>query len=267
MRWTFLALLAACYAPHPPEGAPCGGDGACPDPLTCIRGACVSQAPACTPIEDGSGHLTVPTLSAPLAIDGDLDDWPTCFVTVDTTTAGLVRDEGANGRFATGQFSVAADATHLYVAAAVSGVLPLGDQPPPDVYENNAISVYFDGGGSATTAAYPADAAQIVVDHAGREQAFRSGSTVVVTDLATGVTSAGSATFSIEMAVEPGTFGLAAFGATIGFDIGIVGGNGSALTSELLWFQRCTMPACECSDGSAAPYCDAREFGAVVIAP
>lgn len=265
LRATFL-VVAGCFSPRPPLDVPCASNGACPESLICAFGKCVTEVPPCVPIASGSGTLTVPRLDSSLVLDGDLSDWPTCFVTVDASSAGLVRDLGAGGMFASGRFSVAADADHLYVAAEVQGVPPLGDQPPPDVYLNNAISMYFDGDGRFTAAAYDADAAQIVVDHANRMQAFHGGSTITVPDVASAAMTR-NATFTIEMSVTPGTFGLAAFGNPIGFDIGLVAGDGSVMTSELVWFQACGPPACGCSNGDAAPYCDARELGTAELAP
>jgi hypothetical protein len=264
-RAMFLVVVG-CYAPIPPVGAPCASNRACPEELVCAFGKCVAETPACIPIVAGSGKLTAPRLDSAIVLDGDLSDWPTCFVTVDPSSAGLVRDLGAGGNFASGRFSVAADADHLYVAAEVQSVPPLGDHLPPAVYLNNAISTYFDGDGQFATATYDADAAQIVVDHANREQAFHSGSTVTVPDVAS-VAMTGTSTFTIEMSVAPATFGLAAFANPIGFDIGLVGGDGSVMTSELVWFQACKPPACGCSNGDAAPYCDARELGTVELAP
>jgi hypothetical protein len=270
-----LVILTGCYAPSLPEGIPCG-DEACPSPLVCASGLCVSNAPppppvdspaACTPIEAGVGQLTVPRIAAPISLDGSIDDWSTCFVTIDPGSAGLVRDLGANGRFASGRFSLAIDADNvIYLAAEVQSVLPLGDQPLPEVYLNNAISTYFDGDGDHARQQYDADAAQIVVDHANRMQAFHSpGGTFDVPDVRSAARTTAS-TFTIELAVKPSTFGLASFGKSIGFDIGFVGGDGATMTSELVWFQACAPPACGCTNGDAAPYCDPREFGRATIA-
>jgi hypothetical protein len=233
----------------------------------CVSGTCVAEPaqPECIAIADGAGKLKVPRLDHAVVLDGDLADWPTCFISVDPESAALVRDLGAGGKFASGRFSVVADAGHLYVAAEVQSVPPLGDQPPPKVYLNNAISVYFDGDGVFAKQQYDADAAQIVVDHANREQAFRSAQPTSLPAVASAART-GASTFVIEMSVTPATFGLAAFGDRIGFDIGLVGGDGSVMTSELVWFQACTAPACGCAT-DAAPYCDAREFGSVTIAP
>lgn len=261
-----LLIAAGCYSPDPPEGVACSADKSCPSELMCAFGKCVSAVPPCVPIDDGAGKLTIPKLDSKIVLDGDLGDWPTCFVDVDPSSAGLVRDLGAGGKFASGRFSIAADDDHLYIAAEVQQVLPLGDQPPPAVYLNNAISVYFDGDGMFANQAYDADAAQIVVDHANRMAAFHGGSTITVPDVASAAMT-GATTFTIEMSVAPSTFGVAAFGSQIGFDIGLVGGDGSVMTSELVWFQACAPPACGCDNGDAAPYCDAREFGTAAFAP
>ncbi len=220
----------------------------------------------CIPIVTGPGALRAPALTKPLVLDGDLGDWPTCFVTLDTTTA-IVRDLGAAGSFPTGRFSVAHDATHVYIAAEVNGVLPLGDEPPPAVYQNNSISIYLDADGVFASAKYDPDAAQIVVDHANRSQAFRSSTPIAVPNLSTAAAT-NQATFRIEIAVQASTFGRTAFASTIGFDIGFEGGNGTEQTSELIWFETCGPPACGCMGGGAsAPYCDARQFGTVALAP
>jgi hypothetical protein len=261
-----LLVVASCYAPHPPEGIPCSTDKkVCPDPLVCSFGVCVAEVSPCTPIDAGPGKLTIPRLREPIVVDGDLADWPTCFITITPSTAGLVRNLGADGRFTPGRFSIAADATHLYVAAEVQSVLPLGDAPLPNIYKNNAISVYFDGDGTFTTANYDADAAQVVVDHANRKQGFHSGQLIALSDVVTAATT-GPTTFVIEMALAPSSLKLAAFGTHLGFDIGLVGGDGSVMTSELVWVQACAPPGCGCSNNDAAPYCDAREFGTATFA-
>lgn len=197
-------------------------------------------------------------------MDGDLADWAPCFITLDTSN-GVVLDHGAMNMFPIGRFSVAHDATHLYVAAEVQGVLPLGTQVPPAIFENNSISFYIDGDGAFLSAAYDSDAAQILIDHANQQQAFKSATPVQLPDI-TSAARTNQATYTVELAVSPGTFGLTSFGSTIGFDIGFEGGNGTKQTSEVYWYQGCTLPTCGCSNSTtAAPYCDAREFGVVSI--
>lgn len=56
-----FALLAACFSPEPPPGAPCAPDQRCPTPLVCIANAC--QRPGAQPDgtaggPDGSGSDT-----------------------------------------------------------------------------------------------------------------------------------------------------------------------------------------------------------------
>jgi hypothetical protein len=229
-------------------------------------GTCIPPQPACTPIATAPGQLTVPIVDNPPVVDGDLTDWTTCFITDDPSTAGLVRDLGADGMFASGQFSVTADAGHLYVGAYVHSVPPLGDALPPMVYLNNSVSVYVDGDGVSTTASYDDNAAQIVVDHANQQSAFRSGQVVTVPDVVSAAVT-GSATFTIEMSITPATLGLTAFPSVVGFDIGLVGGDGTVMTSELVWYQACARPQCGCAGSDTAPYCDAREFGSVELTP
>ena len=36
-----VTLLAGCFQPSPPEGAPCTKEGTCPSPLVCDQGLCV----------------------------------------------------------------------------------------------------------------------------------------------------------------------------------------------------------------------------------
>ncbi len=267
-----LVFGAGCYGPTPPEGFACSASQTCPSPLVCSQGVCVGvpfdaghDASPCVPIVAGAGALTAPRLTAPIVLDGDLSDWPTCFITLDTNTA-IIRDLGAAGRFPTGRFSVAHDAGHVYIAAEVMGVLPLGDEPPPAVYQNNSISIYLDADGMFSSAKYDPDAAQIVVDHANRRQAFRSGQLITVPNL-TSAAATTQGTFRIEISLEPTTLSAAAFASTIGFDIGFEGGTGAMQTSELLWFEKCGPPACGCMGSMSAPYCDARQFGTVELAP
>ncbi|HET9989685.1 MAG TPA: sugar-binding protein [Kofleriaceae bacterium] len=277
MRGLLAVVLVGCYAPQLPEGAPCAENGACPVPLLCSAGHCVTEAVhdargdgfagsdaprACTPIAVGAGALAAPMIHAPV-IDGDLADWPTCFVTIDATS-NPTRDLGANGMFPSGRFSIARDASHIYVAAEVMGVLPLGTQPPPMVYLNNSISLYVDGNGHAATAMYDLHAAQIVIDHANHVQSFRNGAEVVLANVASAAHT-NQATYTIELSIEPSTLGMFGFGPTLGFDIGFEGGDGTVQSSEVLWVQTCGAPVCGCQNGVVAPYCDARELGVATL--
>ena len=265
MRLLWVVVLAGCYAPVPPEGVACGADTICPEAQFCAFGKCVTEQPACLPVEAGSGKLTIPTLELAPVIDGDLADWPTCFVTLDQASAGLVRDLGVGGKYAPGRFSLASFEGRLYVAAELLSVAPLGNQPVPDIYLNSAISVYVDASGDCDTARYDPDAAQIVVDHANRTAAFRSGTGVVDVPVDS-ASKVGASTFAIEMSVGPESLASASFADTIGFDIGLVGGDGEVMTSELVWFQACAAPDCECANGQSAPFCDSRQFGTATFA-
>lgn len=269
MRGFFAFFLVGCYAPSPPEGAPCAANGACPEPLVCSAGQCrrtalLEDVFTCRPIEAGAGKVTVPRMTA--VIDGDLAEWTSCFLPLDPTKH-ITRDIDGSARFLSGRFSVAHDDTQLYIAAEVEGIAPLGDQPRPSVWKNNSISLYVDGDGSFTAMQYDADAVQIVIDHANRVQAFRNGTVITVPGVYS-ATKVNGTKFTIEVALRPTTFGRTAFASTMGFDVGFEGGDGMMQYSEVYWFQACGLPACGCpTAGVAAPYCDAREFGRAQLAP
>ena len=124
--------------------------------------------------------------------------------------------------------------------------------------------MYFDGDGTFLAARYDDDAAQIVDDHANRTAAFQSanGGVIPIPEQLNAARTTAT-TFTIELSITPRSLGLSAFASTIGFDIGLVGGDGQVMTSELVWFQACDAPECGCPDnpGQVAPFCDAREFG------
>ena len=266
--------VAGCYAPSYVGGEPCTSSDNCPTALTCHLGHCVAgstietapdaapDAFHCTPIAGGAGEIHAP--KANITVDGSLDDWPTCFITLDTTTA-IVSDNGAHGMYPIGKFAVAHDDTHVYVGVEVQGVLPLGDETTlTKNYFNNGVSFYIDADGVFDNQAYDADAEQIIVDHANRMQAYHTTTPVMISNIATATHDA--TTFTIEMSVEATTFGDAMFAPSIGFDIGLVGGDGTQQTSEVLWYKACSGSACTCSNGTTSePYCDAREFGRATL--
>lgn len=65
-----LALIAACFSPDPPSGAPCAPDQRCPAPLACIAGTCrLPGAPTDGAPADGA---TAPDGSGPAPPDGPL---------------------------------------------------------------------------------------------------------------------------------------------------------------------------------------------------
>ena len=70
-----LALLAACFSPRPPAGAPCADDQVCPSGLTCIAGACVP--PGTVPPDDAARVIDARAIDAvPQPGDRDGDGVP-----------------------------------------------------------------------------------------------------------------------------------------------------------------------------------------------
>jgi hypothetical protein len=77
VRAWVVTLLAACYAPSPATGVPCGNGGACPDPLVC--------APATNTCERTRGELSVDA-----AIDSAQIDAAPCTGVHDEDADGIV---------------------------------------------------------------------------------------------------------------------------------------------------------------------------------
>lgn len=67
MRWVALVLLAGCYSPAPPAGAPCGTNASCPAPLVCSPATATCEQTA-VPVDAG---LDAP---ADVAVDGPPSD-------------------------------------------------------------------------------------------------------------------------------------------------------------------------------------------------
>jgi len=64
-------LLAACFAPSPPEGDPCGSGDVCPSPLRCHVGVCTRADPTPdastdgTPVDMSDAALDAPAGTCP----------------------------------------------------------------------------------------------------------------------------------------------------------------------------------------------------------
>jgi hypothetical protein len=227
----------------------------------------VLDGPACTAIAIAAGQLRAPFVSTPPTIDGDLSDWTTCFVTLDKNNAALVLNAGGETTFPSGRFAIEHDDGHIYFAAQVTGIAPLGSAVPPLIYENNAIELYVAGNGMFTGSGYDTDTLQIDIDHADRVQSYSVGNMATTTDLTSAAMLANDGvTYTIEASVEPATFGLASFGSAIGFDFAIDDGSGTSQLSSLIWYAGCGSGSCSGTTCSQ-PYCDEREFGTTTLAP
>jgi len=237
-----VVLLGGCKytAPEPSDTAPDGS--------------------SCTPISKGLGRLAAPTVDPPI-LDGVFDDWTTCFVALDTTNAGLVR-ELEEARFASGAFSVAHDGSRLFVAVRLTAEQPRGNELS-DIYRNDSIAIYVDADRVSNTD-YDGNAAQIVIDHAARIRSFRK--TVPITLPGVDAVVQEAATIDFEVAISQSALGP--FASTVGFDLGLSEGDGQDQLSEVVWHQECDgQSGCLCSNDDDAPYCNAKQFGAVELLP
>lgn len=272
-----LVALVACRFDGAGATDPALPDGAAPDAPdetdAPLRDADIDAAidgpvgPACTPITAGvPGVLEVPNLPAP-TIDGNLADWTSCYLPLDEATAGLVRRLDVTAAVPGGRFSVMHDGTNLYLAAIVTGIVPLGNAMDNLIYRNDGVALYVDANGQMPTPGYDTEASQIVVDHAARRHAYRQANAIGTPAISASVL-ANASTYTVEIMVTPSTYGVNAFAETIGFDVAINGGTGPAQENEIVWHQRCnTATGCQCPNGDDAPYCNAQQFGFAHLVP
>jgi hypothetical protein len=227
--------------------------------LTRHDAAAHDDAKACTAITRGSAGVAVAAVLVPPTIDGNLDEWTTCFIDLDGSNSP---DIFGSAPYPSGKFAAEYQGSTLYLAAQVVGITPLGSNGTPDIYLNNAVEWYIDGDGLATAATYDAHTAQLVVDHNNAQQWFANGQpdstpTQVTTAVALG---SDGVTYSIEAAVPASVLGLAQFASPFGFDIDWTNGNGTTQLARVAWAQVC--PSC-----TADLCCDAREFGSATLPP
>jgi hypothetical protein len=218
------------------------------------------DAVSCTSIARGSAGVALPTVTTPPTIDGNLDDWSTCFIDLDGSNAQNIF---GSAPYPSGKFALEYSSDTLYLAAQVTGIAPLGSEGVPDLFLNNAVELYVDGDGLASAASYDAHTAQLVVDHNNAQQWFVNGQPPAVTmaNVTTAVElGSDGVTYSVEAAVPASALGLTQFASPFGFDIDWTNGNGTTQLARIAWAQvcdTCTMDLC----------CDAREFGSATLAP
>jgi hypothetical protein len=189
MRWCVLVLLAGCYAPAPPAGAPCNDGDTCPAPLvcspathTCERTAVTADAAIDTRAIDGP----------PGDVDGDgipdtIDDCP-------TTANADQRDEDTDG-VGNACDNCPATANPMQDNADGDGVGDACD-PEPAAPDHIALFEGFDepltgwtldggvtvAGGKLHVPAFTAAAAPLVSDHGWVETAYQIAALPPTTD-------------------------------------------------------------------------------------
>ena len=189
MRWCVLVLLAGCYAPAPPAGAPCNDGDACPAPLvcspathTCERTAVPADASVDTPTIDGP----------PGDLDGDgvpdaTDDCP-------MTANADQRDEDGDG-VGNACDNCPATANPLQTNTDNDGVGDACD-PEPAAPDHIALFEGFDApptgwtlegsvtvaGGKLHVPAFASAAAPLVSDHGWVETAYQIAALPPTTD-------------------------------------------------------------------------------------
>jgi hypothetical protein len=212
------------------------------------------------------GVLQIGAVPAPLTVDGDLRDWPSCGrVTLDRTTAAASR-LGTPAALPAASLTVRHDgAAALYVGVHVTGTTD--GNATSLVYLNDSVEIYVDGDGMFPASGYDSNTLQIVVDHLGHAEAYKVG---VLQAFPAGVSAAAAHVaggYVVEVRFAASALGQVSF-SDIGFDFALNKANGTAQQWQLIYAQSCTCATgCCCPNGDNAPFCEARQFAAAHIVP
>lgn len=123
MGW-LAVLIAGCYAPAIPEGAPCATTTECPAPLVCSGGACRASASTDdgatdTPLDDGA----VADTPADGSVDAPIDAAPACAPLV-TGAFSVQQITGVSAGGLDGSPWVSSDGLEMVFKSARAGVTP-----------------------------------------------------------------------------------------------------------------------------------------------
>ena len=245
------------------------------------------QESAASPCPTAAGMLTAPRAAGPITIDGDLGDWGSpAFTTLAASDAALIM--GPNGTCTAGnattqclvpsgetsQIALLRDSANLYIGVRVT-VASVGGTSTTNPYTNDAVEIYLRGDLAATgdytsvDHQYIIDWQNLVLDYgppqSGTGQTNPPGVTSAVK------VAAGNDGYVVEVKVALSQLGQTSLapGQTLGFDLGVDHGQGTAASrSFLVWWMsahappQCTTAKCmSCSPEQ--PYCDTLDFGLV----
>jgi hypothetical protein len=246
-----------------------------------------AQESAATPCPTTSGVLAMPTAPGPITIDGDLGDWGSpAFTLLDANDAALIM--GPNGTCTaanatskclvpsgeTAEVALLRDSANLYVGVRVT-VPSVGGTSTANPYTNDAVELYLRGDPVAT-GDYTSVDQQYVIDWQNLVIAYGPPSVGTGQTNPPGVTSAvkvapSNKGYVVEVKIALGEVGQISLapGHTLGFDLGVDHGQGTAATRSFLvwWMATHAPPQCmtaKCMNCTPEqPYCDTLDFGLV----
>jgi hypothetical protein len=238
---------------------------------------------ACKPAQ---GQIVAPQASGPITVDGDLGDWGTpFFVLLDSGDAAFIMGPNGTCNSANAQskclvpsgesaeVALLWDSANLYVAVRVTVAGVGGTSTTP--YLNDAVEVYLRGD-PAATGNYTNVDHQYVVDWQNTLVDYGPSPNDTALPNPPGVTSAvkvaaGNGSYVVEMQIALTQLGQSTLtpGQTLGFDLGVDHGQGSATTRSFLvwWMSAHSPPTCTTTKCTGCnpdqPYCDTLDFGLV----
>lgn len=251
-----------------PSGADASADGSAPpeDASTPDSTVCPSPAPSASP-------LTAHRAPGAIHLDGNLDDWKCVpFVTLTQAFAAYAKTPDGGSAPIAADFAVAWDGDYLYVAARVTDATIDGtNATSPEL--NDSIAIYL-GGDAFPTGDYSGLDHQYVVDHVNLAVDYQYLSTPARTPSPPGFLSATQTTdtgFAIEARIGATAVGRNTFAAgdSLGFDFGLVAGDGTTQRFVLLWADAdessCLCVRCCCLSATPLPACDTLRFGKLTL--
>jgi hypothetical protein len=244
------------------------------------------QSSDASPCTAAAGTVVAPEAPGPITIDGDLGDWGSPAFTVlaagdavlitgpsGTCTAANATSKCLVPAGETTDFALLRDATSLYVGVRVT-VPGVGGTNTTAPYDNDAVEIYLRGDPVAT-GDYTAVDQQYIIDWQNLVIGYGPPSSGSGQTNPPGVTSAvkvaqGNGGYVVEVKIALGEIGGSLSpGQTLGFDLGVDHGQGTAATRSFLawWMSAHAAPQCTTAKCTGCnpdqPYCDTLDFGLV----
>ena len=260
-------------SPGADAGAPSDDAPSAPDVATSLDAGDASEAACPPPSSDAAVSVATAAATAP-TIDGDLSDWG-CgpWTELSQANAAYARQSGQD---VSAQFALRWDAAGLYVAAHV--VVPtVHGSDPVNPYNNDAVEIYVSGD-APLTGDYDPTSHQFIVDW--KNLAVDYGSVHYPPSQPTPnppqfkwMAKTVADGWQVEIAIAWPALGKGkapTSGGSVGFDLQLDDGDGTALDTQVIaelapHAAACGCKACCCGQTPDFPNCDTLTFATVAL--
>ncbi len=210
-----------------------------------------------------AGTLRMHPAVHPVAVDGDLSEWACAkFFTFDKTSAAEV--QGDNTIANSYSFALAYDANKIYVAVRAKDAPPLLGNVTPDVYNNDAIELFF-GGDATFDGTFTTSDHQYVVDWKNRTAEYHNTAAAAPGAAFVSAVTTSTTGFVVEASVAASALGRASFasGNKVGWGIAADDSDGSKATTWMNWYK----PAVSSCSGCCENYCSTLFYATLSFGP